>query len=471
MAQDQSLNKDQVLELNFVPTWARKPPEANPYGAFEERESEGRSRRPPRGRERRGDDRDRRPRRDMGDRTRTARRPEQDLGHEPGRPAERSRPSFSRPSQPPPRAPVDVAFIPDRDRLAALIKQLRSYNKAFPLMDMAARFLANPDAHLVKFAVREPVEGETPPRLFACKACRQVFMRREALMQHIGGAHLDLFFRREELQVDPPSGAFSCVARCRLSGVLLGPPNYHTYAEKLNDLWRERFAHMTLDEYRNHIETLKDEALIEQWKAEQTVRVVYRDIQKPEGEPMTRAEAEALMAKQYMPTLVEEGARVIVPAQVTRAFVDRGLMQAVREAWQKESRFPLSLAIALRPALRHMGMSFFKIQDGQTFVTPIRPNPADPEKFIDDIREVLNYLSDHPGCTRRELVEALAPGDDPAAAAQRLEPLRWLIDRGHVIEFFDGRISVPAQGSRGGARRKPADASDAQPTERPPADD
>jgi hypothetical protein len=40
----------------------------------------------------------------------------------------------------------------------------------------------------------------------------------------------------------------------------------------------------------------------------------------------------------------------------------------------------------------------------------------------------------------------LCPGEtqDSPVALEALAPLRWLVEKGHVIEFFNGTLSVPA---------------------------
>jgi hypothetical protein len=70
----------------------------------------------------------------------------------------------------------------------------------------------------------------------------------------------------------------------------------------------------------------------------------------------------------------------------------------------------------------------------------------DPGVTVESIRNELTYLCDHPGCTRKELVEALRP-DTPLESpevAEVVSNLRWLVEKGHVIEFYDGRLSVPS---------------------------
>ena len=48
------------------------------------------------------------------------------------------------------------------------------------------------------------------------------------------------------------------------------------------------------------------------------------------------------------------------------------------------------------------------------------------------------------------MVESLRPGKDPASpeVAEVVSPLRWLVERGHVIEFSDGTLAVPRSSAK-----------------------
>jgi hypothetical protein len=175
-----------ALDLNFVPTWARQPPE-NPYAGREDAGARER------GRERRDDRRGPFGRRDGGDRRapRPGGGPRPEGGFRPGgdrrpegrfrpagggppgggfRPREGARPEggFSRPPRegdrhgprrdgerrPPretlPRLDVRVAFLPDRERLALVVRDIQVSRRAFPLIEIASRFLGREDLYLVK---------------------------------------------------------------------------------------------------------------------------------------------------------------------------------------------------------------------------------------------------------------------------------------------------------------------------------
>src|SRR5207249_5080123 len=89
----------------------------------------------------------------------------------------------------------------------------------------------------------------------------------------------------------------------------------------------------------------------------------------------------------------------------------------------------------------------------------------DPEAtpVSEGVKRIVDFISAHPKCNRRQLVEALVPSPFPsgaetganaasAAQPQGAEPtpeqtavvadLHWLIHQGHVIEFANGRIET-----------------------------
>lgn len=437
-----------LVNLNFVPQWARQSPQENPYARHE-------------GRDRR-DEREERPRQDRRAPSRGPRPPGDRRG--PPRDDRRGPPRgdqrFPREERrdqrfaPPPPAPVQVTFIPERERLATLVHDLHIARRAWPLAEIAHRFLANPDACLVKIETHTVQRPGEPPKpsatLYQCQACHAVFLDAVAAEGHALARHLDKLFTVEDITTEPPAGNFTCVARCRMSGELLGPPNHHGYQEKLLALYRERYAHMALDEYRNTIETSREPALIEKWKDESRKQTVYKAKGVENAPALKRAEAEAEFRAKALPGLIHRGHRCISPARGTRDWEDDGLRRAIHDTWQRESRFPASLMFALRPAFKHMHLFLFKAGGGITFVTPIHPHALAPEHAIAPIREVLEFLHAHPGCTRQQLLDGLRPGaaaDSPEVVAV-LNPLRWLIDRGHVIEFFNGTLAVPMHGQR-----------------------
>ena len=143
--------------------------------------------------------------------------------------------------------------------------------------------------------------------------------------------------------------------------------------------------------------------------------------------------------------MVTESFRGVLPAVIAKEMEDERLRFSIREIWNREGRHPRSLLFALRAAFRHMHLHTFRAGGNEIFICAVAPSPLDPARAVSAIREVLLYLQDHPGCTRLALVEGLRPGQDPAGpgVSELLSPLSWLIEKGHIIEFFNGTLSVP----------------------------
>lgn len=408
--------RDLILDLNFVPQWARKAPSENHYAndSFPDRAP-------------RGERRERRSRPD-GNRNHARRGPRQDRQDRP------------RPHREPLRElPLKITFLPEQKRLASLVRQIHHSRRAYPLMDLANLLMQDKEGYMVKLTV-EP--GAADFHLYQCKCCKAITESAERMEQHIQKVHLEDLFDKEEIETEPPAGQFVCVARCRLSGTLLGPPNHHSYTAKVNEVHRSKYAHLSIDEYKRNIETVPDEELIEQWKRECCKQTVFKRKDNPEAKPIDRVKAELQLSKQ-LPEMYEPTERAVVPSAIARKLEDPHVMHAIRRAYQKESHFPLSMSFAMRAAFRHMHLYLFKA--GKiNFVTHIKPKAIRPEDTIESIGEVLRFLQEHPGSTREQLAEGLRPESAPDAAAEEfLKPLTWLIERGHIIEFFNGTLSVP----------------------------
>jgi hypothetical protein len=206
---------------------------------------------------------------------------------------------------------------------------------------------------------------------------------------------------------------------------------------------------------------VQDPAMVEKWKEESRKQVVYRlkGGEAKAGEPLKVGAAEAHMLREVAPTLIHEVKKALVPLDLAVKGMGPGIDQSLQGALRRESRMPISLMLALRGAFRARRLHLFKVGREHVFVTPIKPAPLDPAHAVESIREALNHLHANPGCTRQKLVEALRPGvaPDSPEASKVLAPLSWLIERGHIIEFFNGALAVPLRSRAGSAAPAPAE--------------
>lgn len=334
-----------------------------------------------------------------------------------------------------------VDFIPVKDRLSKVVKLVRQSKRAFLLEEIAQRFMDDPRFFQVKFTVNDHGEGKSF-QLYQCKTSGMLFTDRSACEKHALAACLDVHFTREDREIDPPSGHFTSVARCRRTGEILGPPNHHSYAAASERLRSTQFANLSPEAFKKQIENVQDEALVEAWKKQLSVQAFFTE---KDGETaISQKEAEAIIRAGPLESEVLELRKGISSGPVAVNGQDAQLLRLTRDVLEREKVHPKSILLALRPAFKHMHLYLFKA-GGKNFVTGVTPQALDDQNVVEEIREVLAHLSDHPGTNRKQLLDVLRPEKDVKSEASRslLTSLRWLVEKGHVIEFFDGSIAVP----------------------------
>ena len=483
-----------VLDLSFAPSWARSSPDAQIQRYQNERfddrdDGDGRY-------GRRDGGKDRRPRRDFDSNDRRKpqdRKPprrEFDRGPRPEMPRPESRGAVAevasprpergeqrferrdfrspRPDAPPP-LPLEIRVLPEQKALGAVIRRIQTSHRAFPLRDIAWLFLDNPTSCLVRV---EPIKDQQVP-LFQCKVCGVPALSEEEVRAHLVNRHMDDFFDVEDVECEPPTGAFVCVARCGLSGELLGPPNHHSFNAKVHEMLRTRYPNMSEEVYRSRVETVREAEAIEKWRQQCTKKRIYRrkgaaptvaePVAPAEGEvagegdagevepapkapPMEREVAELVFIREILPEQVASVRHLICTAAVAMQTTSRPLYFAFKDMLTRERRFPASLFFALRGAFRHRKLHLFRVNDakGPDFVMLKQPAALDPAHAVQALRDVLTYVGEHPACTKAEMVTAIAGGDE-TKVRETLVQLAWLVEKGHVIDFYNDVLSAPLE--------------------------
>lgn len=461
-------------ELRLLPAWLREG-EAEPANRYASHNYplEGERERRGGGGQGRGDGA-RRP--DFGNRDRSgggggggqgrgdgARRPDRNRS---GPPSSRSGPprrdrDDRRPSGPPPApvvpAPVGIQFLPDERCLESIVKQIRSRHMAYPLFGLARMFLQEPARHWLEISVL-PAAVEQGTTLYQLGEDGPVVTDRAALERIAFDSAKAQFYIEETVQKDPPKGNFTSVARCRLSGTLLGPTNYHGYQPALRSLYERRFSRqMSFEDYRRNVEVVSDPALVEKWKED--VRTV-RTIRTLEGEPPTVfnnvGEARAHFRANHFEAMVRTGQAFKLPGAVARNLPEPGMMQTIRQAHEPELRYPGRFVQLLREALQNAGLHIFKHRKRFVYVATSRPTTfSGSEVLTETVAAILKTVGENPLITRKVLAEKIlagipvaaddAPPEDPyvKARAALAADLRFLVQSGHLIEFHNGTFDLP----------------------------
>lgn len=427
-----------------------------------------------------GQRRGRPPEREGGERRWSGPRPQQDY-----------RPYFS--------PYFNLAFYPDDTGFSALVKAMRGSCRTFELFEIARLILGKYDRFIV-VVTRRPPEAAGPAEAQAAAAPARngvpifvsvtdglPFDTEEAALAHAVGRHLDRFFDQTVVEVDPPKGNFPFVNRCTLSGELLGPPNYHRYQQIVQQHHASHFSRMPFDQYRERIETVRDPEVVKLWleKMKKTTRYTWK--LGAEGDtPVTFDSIEEARAH-LMATAKDKVVKAVdsmrFPGKLIESLPPGEIRRAIEGQIERQRRFPLDTANALRGRLRREGFTIFKKgSKGISYVCAVKRKFRVPgQTFAESIDGLIKFIEASPMIMLRELpmkllgfapqavpaaspapvlaepgtpapaAEAVPAGPaEPALTPEQQEKLRrvtmdlhWLVHEGYVTEFADGRLFTP----------------------------
>ena len=409
----------------------------------------------------------------------------------------------------------NVTFYPDDTGFAALAKAIRASCRTYELFEIARVIIGKNDRFIAVVQHKQAEEGSsaTKPASFAISVPDGIpFENEAAALTHIFEKHFGQFFDVSEVEIEAPKGNFQVVNRCTVTGELLGPPNYHRY----NQIVQQHHAaniKLPFEVYRNKIESVREPEAIAQWleKMKKATRytlkaapsaapaapVAVAPVPEPVAEPVEGAvasEAAAAPVPEVAPALsfdsLEEARNYLLAnsreklvrtvesvrfsGKNLETLPQSELRRTIEGALERQRRFPLDTANALRGRLRREGFTIFKKgSKGISYVCAVKRKFRIPNQtFSDSIGALIGFLETHPMIKASELadkflgfsapakpaapvegvevVEAAAPAA-PALSAEQMAKLnrlngdlRWLVSEGYVTEFIDGRLFAPA---------------------------
>ena len=520
-----SQKSDLDLELEFLPAWARQSEESQQkkYEKFRGDEEsgfrgKGKGRRDqrgprrdggPRGRgrddkrgDRRNDDRGRGPK-GRGRDDKRGGRDDRGRGRDDrrgGRDNRRDR-RPERPTVPVPE--VLVSIVPEPTGLDAIARQIKLTGRAYPVFDIARLIVKAADRFQVEFRIKETKEG-IAQKLYSCDLDNTLWLNQAEAGRHALSRFFDTFYETEKIPTDPPKGTYTFVAQCGMSGVILGPPNYHDYQQKLVKLHQDRFSKMPFDKFKSRVKIVREEEVVKQWVDEQSFKTEFTALNVPETVKFnSRDEVQAHFESTHQANVIKEVQSHRMSSKDAGNSGAPDLRRLFRNVFEDQRRFPLKVVNILCEEFAKHGLQFFKKDKTVTHVAVSRPHFLDVvvTPVSDSIKGIIQFINDTPECTRRKIFDALAPvktievpppapieepktepttdsakndeaeaanpaesadstnteespADKTAKPADDSEPemppeqqavnadLHWLIHQGHVIEFSNGVVET-----------------------------
>ena len=441
-----------------------------------------------------------------------------------------------------------VTFYPEDTSFNTLVQTIRKSCRTVELFEIARTVVAKTDRFVVVVAHKSagaessdsrPPQGgaadaaaapavKPPKPLFHISVPDGIpFESDEAAVAHVLSKHLDKFFETAEVEIDPPKGNYLVINRCGITGELLGPPNYHRYTQIVQQHYAAKVAsRMGYEAFRSRIETVRDPEIVTQWltKMKKTTRYSWKlavpgaapspvapaaEVAAPAADAAPADAATPAPAEATAPALSTtptfdtlEDARVYLLTQardkvvrttenarfhgkIAESMPPGEIRAAIEGALERQRRFPLDTANALRGRLRREHFTIFKKgSKGVSYVCAVKRKFRVPgQTFADSIGALISYIEVNPMVRASELapkilgIAAVAPAKPaepaaaPADAAQtgdaapapveapkveitlsideraklaRLQgDLMWLVREGYVTEFIDGRLFAP----------------------------
>jgi hypothetical protein len=347
--------------------------------------------------------------------------------------------------EPEPPKGVRVEIRPAAAGMHAVAKEILHLARVYSLFEIAKVLLAARDRYEAKFSAKEPAGP-----MFACLKDGSLWLSREEAMAHLWNAEwLGEYYAEEQVEIDPPKGNFQGVARCGISGDYLGPPNYHGYQTAIRQLHRERFAHMSFEQYASKVRTERGEEAVTAWLASMSKTTRFRATGMADEPPLaTKAEVERHFGQHYFSGIYAETREAAISGDIAARHLSPPLLTVLKGASAHARKHPATLIPELCRGLEKEHLPIFKRQ-GKLFTGPARPHPLDEQIVLADRPAAMcTWLAEHQEAKLAAMWLAVLPEGQAEPTEEWLRDLFWLLTQGHILLLQDDSLVLPVRRPR-----------------------
>lgn len=476
---DQSLDLSNLADFQFGPAWARSGSEKTNTPRTFGRAGEDRGRNggkdgfAPRGR--RQDDRGGRFERRDGERPFNRDRRDGARGRSfDGKSGGRDRFSQNRQREelPEPTAGLRVELRPADALLLSWTTEINKHRRVVSLFEFAKVVMAARERYDLVF-MKQDGGPELYHSLKGDGSCWET--KQEAVSFIWKASWFADFYTSVEEAVEPPKGEFQGIAKCKLTGDLIGPVNWHGYQSALMALHKSKFSHMPLEQFRHKIEIEKGEEVVQSWLESVSRKTVWKPV-RDHAEDLVLDSPRALeqdFAEHFFDQAFALTDKVFVNGQVAKSCMSPGLWAHVIKLADTTRKHPSMLIPNLCHGLARHRMPIFKWK-GTHHTGPSRPRLIpDGTVLADRMTGIIGWVKSHPGGRVESMLNDLGglPTSEQAGSATSEESapesasipvetekneveqkrhdlvsdLLWLCEQGFVLVFADGTVNMQQQ--------------------------
>ena len=436
---------------------------------------------------------------------------------------------------------ITKAVLEKNDRFVVVLQRARPERPSRP--ERASESDLPAEASAQTAAAPKPA-AEKPNPLYMSMPDYLPFDTEDAAIQHVLTNNLGAFFDMQEVEIEAPKGNYPIINKCGITGELLGPPNHHRYQQILQQHHAAKLSRMPFERFRESIISAREPEVIAAWmeKMKKATRYTWKPpVAKTASTPPMEAGTPAVAPAESASAPTAEAPSAEAPAaatpgpdapppitfdniedarlhllangrdKVVRAvesvrfqgkMIEKLAPGEIRRALEghveRQRRFPLDTANALRGRLRREGFTIFKKGSrGVSYVCAVKRRFRVPgQVFSETITKVIEFIEKNPMVHMKDLpknflaieVPAAAPvtplpeGTPPSQAPfAALTPeqsdklrkmsndLRWLVMEGYVTEFSDGKLFAPPPMAPQAAKRAESGEEEHDPVDFPEA--
>lgn len=367
---------------------------------------------------------------------------------------------------------VEVQFQPNETVFETLANAMRQSMRTYELFEIARLILGKPERHEIQLRPLTPEtkaekpEDKSPSTLYLSVPDQLPFLREDSAVEHVLKNHLEKFFTTEEVELEAPKGNFQFVTRCTLTNEVIGPPNYHLYTQLLQQHHAARASHLPFDTFRNRLETVREEEVIQAWvdqmkKGTKYTLVEELRISESEDSPVpaftSLDDARSYLLKEHAERVVKAVKSVRIDGVAVESIADEGIRKSIAWSLERQDRFPMDTANIMRSRLRRQRFYIYKKgSKGISYVCAVRRRFRQPDQvFAESVQKLLQFLESNPYLPAADLAEKYLGLPKPVDEAGKKElaakpefktmltDLRWLLNEGYLMEYSDGRLFLP----------------------------
>lgn len=349
---------------------------------------------------------------------------------------------------PDPTPGLRVELRPADSVLDIFEQEIRKHKRAISAMELAKVVMAEKNRYDIVLMKQE----DGPSMIVSQKGDGACWLeRREALDYLFRAPWFSEYYEAVEQETEAPKGTFTAIAKCGISGQLIGPVNWHGYQLALQNLHRSRFSHMSFERYRSRVVLEKTQEAIDAWVAQASHKTVWKPLREG-GAEIELADEKAVerdFEDNHFDEVYAVETKVFVNGATPRQLLSPGLGAHMAILSDKTRRAPQMLIPNLCHGLARHRLAIFKWKGRHyTGVSRVRSIPADTV-LADRMMAIVAWAQEHQGQSAEKMFAELSgvAGEDKEKNAEAYAPyvadMIWLMEQGFILVTSDNAVWFP----------------------------